>query len=166
MEGSIGTIFAACAILLTISFVAGTVILIRTLLQIKETARRAEDLARRLEPAVNEAELTMREWRTVGAHVSHTAESAQNLAQSFEGVGSKAAQAGKVVLSGIGGPVGRTMAMMNAFRIGADVFFRLTGKNQKDSAGKDGGKKDGGQPKQIESDNQGTESNKEVGSEQ
>jgi hypothetical protein len=161
MEGSIGIIFAACAILLTISFVVGTVVRVRTLLQIKETARRAEDLARRLEPTVAEAELTMREWRHVGEHVSHTAESAQHLAQSFEGVGSKAAQAGKVVLSGIGGPVGRTMAMMNAFKIGADVFFRLTGKSQKN-----GPKRDGGRTKQIEPGSTETESSKEVASEQ
>jgi glycine/D-amino acid oxidase-like deaminating enzyme len=100
MEGTIGTIFAICAILLTVSFVAGTVVLVRTLLQVRETARRAEDLARRLEPTVAEAELALREWRQVGQHVSHTAESAQHLAQSFEGVGSKAAQAGKVVLAG------------------------------------------------------------------
>jgi hypothetical protein len=162
MDGSIATIFAVCAILLTISFVAGTVVVIRTLIQVRETARRAEDLARRLEPTVGEVELAVREWRQVGEHVSHTAESAQRLSERFEGMGSKAADAGKVVLSGIGGPVGRTMAIMNAFRIGADVFFRLTGRNQKAD-----GKKDGARTKRkTETASSETDSSKEVGGEQ
>jgi hypothetical protein len=50
--------------------------------------------------------------------------------------------------------------MMNAFRIGADVFFRLTGKNQKGNQ-----KRDGGPARQIESEYKETESSKEVGSE-
>jgi hypothetical protein len=166
MEGSIGIIFAACAILLTLAFLGGIIALVRTLMQVSETVRRLDAILSRAEPAIAEIELATREWREIGQRVSHTAESAENLARSVEGMGTKAANAGKVVLTGIGGPIGRTLAMMNAFRIGADVFFRLAGKNQKDSS-----RKDGGRTKQIESgpeqtDSEQIDSSKEVGSEQ
>lgn len=123
-------VLAVCAVVLTIMAVVGGVALILTLFQIKETARRADDLTRRLEPTITEVELAVREWRQVGEHISSTAESAQRLTERFEGVGTKAAQASQVILGGIGGPVGRTMALVNALKTGADVFFRLTGRNQ------------------------------------
>lgn len=160
MEGTIGIIFAACAILLTLSVVGGTIALIRTLAQVNDMSRRVDDFVARAEPTIGEIQSAIREWREIGERVSNTAESAEHIARSFEGMGTKAAKAGKVVLSGIGGPVGRTMAMMNAFRIGADVFFRLTGKNQKS-----GSKGDGNRISQIDAGSKEIESSKEVGSE-
>jgi hypothetical protein len=67
----------------------------------------------------------------VGEHVSATAENAQRLSERLEDVGSKAAQASSVILGGIGGPVGRTFAVLNAIKTGADVFFRITGRSPK-----------------------------------
>lgn len=160
MEGTIGIIFAVCAILLTLAVIGAIIAFVRTLGQIQNTVGRMDEALRRSEPLINEAELAIQEWRQIGVRVSNTAESAEHLAQSFEGFGTKAAQAGKVVLSGIGGPVGRTMAMMNAFKIGTDVFFRLAGKSRKDDP-----KRDGGRAKQIESGKSETQSSKEVGSE-
>lgn len=124
-------VIAVCAIVITVLALASGVALIITMFQIKETARRAEDLSRRLEPTISELELLVREWRQVGEHISATAENAERISAQLETVGSKAAQASSFILGGIGGPVGRTFSVFNAIRTGADVFFRLTGRNQK-----------------------------------
>ena len=123
------TIFAICAVVVTVMTVVTGIVFITTLLRLRDTARQLEDSLRRMEPTISEIELAVREWREVGEHVSHTAESAERLSAQFEGMGTKAAQAGQVILSGIGGPVGRSLAVWNALKTGTDVLFHLIGKN-------------------------------------
>ena len=123
------TILAICAVVVTVMTVVTGSVLITTLARLRDTSRQLEDSLRRMEPTISEIELAVREWREVGEHVSHTVASAERLSAQFEGMGTKAAQAGQVILSGIGGPVGRSLAVWNALKTGADVLFHLMGKN-------------------------------------
>jgi hypothetical protein len=122
-------ILVVCAVVATLALVGIAVAAIRTLIQVRATAAEAEAFLRRTEPLTVELQATLREVRAVTDKLSSTVGHAERLAASFEGVGSKAARASHVVLGGLGGPIGRALALWNGVKTGLHVFSQLRSRN-------------------------------------
>lgn len=124
-------VLTLCAVLFTLTVIVIGIFVVRSLIQVRETAREAQDFLRRVDPLLRETEQAVREWRELGDRLGNTVEHAERFAAQFEGMGSKAVRASQVVLSGIGGPVGRALSLWNALKAGTNMFFRITGRDHK-----------------------------------
>jgi hypothetical protein len=124
------TVLTICAVVFTAAVVAVSVFLMRALLQVRRTAAQAEAVLHRAAPLVAEAELAVREYRGLGHQLTETAGKENRLAAQIEGVGSKALGATDIVLSGVGGPLGRVMAIWSGVKTGLQVFRSLAGRRR------------------------------------
>lgn len=124
-------VLTLCAIVFTAVCAVVAVFLVRVLLQVRRTAAQAEEVLRRAEPLVAEAELAVREYHALGARLTETAGRVDRLASRVEGVGSKALGATDLVLSGVGGPLGRVMAVWSGVKTGLQVFLQLAGRGRR-----------------------------------
>lgn len=127
-------VLALCAVVIAVAFVVVAVFLVRFLLQVRRTAARAEAVLRRAEPLLDEVERAVREYRELGRHLAETADKADRLMAQIEGVGSKALGATDMVLSGVGMPLGRALAVWAGLKTGLRVFLRLSGRGRRRGA--------------------------------
>ena len=107
------------------------IFVIRTLVQLRRTAIEVERTVRRAQPVLTELEATVREVRGLSGQLTNTMSRVGHVVGDLENLSSQAARAGSVVLSGIGGPIGRAAAIWSAFRTGAGVFRSFLGHNHK-----------------------------------
>jgi hypothetical protein len=124
------TVLAICAVVFTLAAAAVAVFLVRVLMQVRRTAAQAEAVLRRAEPLLTEAELAVREYRGLGHQLTETAGRLDSLAAQIQGVGSKALGATDMVLTGMGGPVGRALALWSGVKTGLQVFLQLSGRRR------------------------------------
>ena len=124
------TVLAICAVVFTLAAAAVAVFLVRALLQVRRTAAQAEAVLRRAEPFLAEAELAVREYRGLGHQLTGTAGRIDSLAAQIQGLGSKALGATDAVLAGVGGPVGRALALWSGVKTGMQVFRQLSSRRR------------------------------------
>lgn len=124
------TVLTICTVVFVLTFLVIAVFLVRALMQARRTARRAEEVFRRIEPLVAEGERTLREYRVLGSRLADSAERLDRLVVQVEDVGSRTMGVTRAVLTGVGGPVGRALALWSGVKTGISVFSRLSGRGR------------------------------------
>lgn len=124
------TVLAICAVVFTLAAAAVAVFLVRLLMQVRRTAAQAEAVLRRAEPLLAEVESAVREYRGLGHQLTGTAGRIDDVVARIQGLGSMAVGATDAVLAGVGGPVGRALALWSGVKTGMQVFRQLSSRRR------------------------------------
>jgi hypothetical protein len=112
-----------CIAIATLAIVAGSIVLIQVLGQLKRTAAQAERTLTTLDSAIPTIILTVDEARVVLGTLNSVADKAERIAGDFQLVGGKAAQFSSLFVDRVATPAGTAMAVISGLRTGASILL-------------------------------------------
>jgi uncharacterized protein YoxC len=112
-----------CIAVATLALVAGAIVLIQVLVQLKRTAAQAERTLSTLDGAIPTLVQTVDEARAVLGTLNSVAERAERIAGDFQEVGGKAAQFSSLFVDRVATPASTAMAVFSGLRTGASILL-------------------------------------------
>lgn len=124
-----------CIAVATVAFAAIAVVLIRTLVQVRSTARQVEHTMARLDTTLPRLDHAIDEAQGVLATFGQMSQRVDHLVEQFESVGSRAARVSGQLVDEVLVPAGRVAAIARGVRIGVTTLMDtfLTRKNREPS---------------------------------